>query len=117
MTRPPTMNQPLTPEHIMQVGLGFWASKTLLSAVETGLSHPANVAIAQRFPWGNHKSFVDVGTAQGDLAVQVAKAHPHLTGIGFDLAAIGPIFDEHVARQALSARVRFEPGDFFYRPL
>src|SRR2546423_4069058 len=191
MTRPPIMNQPLTPEHIIQVGLGFWASKTLLSAVEiglftelakgartasdlqvclglhsratldfldalvslgflerndgsyrntpaadwfldknkpsyvggmlemanmrlfrfwngltealrtgkpqnetkgggtsffaalyanptrlreflkamTGLSHPANVAIAQRFPWGNHKSFVDVGTAQGDLAV------------------------------------------------
>ena len=26
-----------TPEHIMQVGFGFWASKTLLSAVELGL--------------------------------------------------------------------------------
>ena len=26
-----------TPEHIMQVGLGFWASKTLLSAIEVGL--------------------------------------------------------------------------------
>jgi hypothetical protein len=26
-----------TPEHIMQVGLGFWASKTLLSAVELGV--------------------------------------------------------------------------------
>src|ERR1035438_2367674 len=25
------------PEHIMQVGLGFWASKTLLSAVEMGV--------------------------------------------------------------------------------
>lgn len=30
------MNQ-LNPEHILQVGLGFWASKTLLSAVEMGL--------------------------------------------------------------------------------
>ena len=28
------MNTPLTPERILQVGLGFWASKTLLSAVE-----------------------------------------------------------------------------------
>ena len=27
----------LTPDHIMQTGLGFWASKTLLSAVELGL--------------------------------------------------------------------------------
>jgi hypothetical protein len=26
-----------TPEHILQVGMGFWASKTLLSAVELGL--------------------------------------------------------------------------------
>jgi hypothetical protein len=26
-----------TPEHIFQIGLGFWASKTLLSAVELGL--------------------------------------------------------------------------------
>jgi len=26
-----------TPEHILQVGMGFWASKTLLSAVELEL--------------------------------------------------------------------------------
>src|ERR1700761_1971240 len=27
----------LSPDHIMQVGLGFWASKVLLSAVEIGV--------------------------------------------------------------------------------
>jgi hypothetical protein len=27
----------LTPEGILQLGLGFWASKTLLSAVELGV--------------------------------------------------------------------------------
>ena len=26
-----------TPDHIMQVGLGFWSSKTLLSAIEMEL--------------------------------------------------------------------------------
>jgi len=31
------MNKPPTPEGIMQLGLGFWDSKTLLSAVELGL--------------------------------------------------------------------------------
>src|SRR5437588_9246121 len=31
------MSEQPTPEHIMQVGLGFWASKTLLSAIEMGL--------------------------------------------------------------------------------
>ena len=29
--------QPVTPAHILRIGLGFWASKTLLSAVELGL--------------------------------------------------------------------------------
>jgi len=31
------MGEHPTPENILQVGLGFWASKTLLSAVEMGL--------------------------------------------------------------------------------
>ena len=41
------MSEQPTPDHIMQVGLGFWASKTLLSAIElevfTELArHPEN---------------------------------------------------------------------------
>ena len=83
----------------------------------TGLSHPANLAIAERFPWQNHRSFFDVGTAQGDLAVQVARAHPHLTGIGVDLPEIRPIFEEYVAQHRLDDRVKFAPGDFFERPI
>jgi hypothetical protein len=31
------MSQDVTPDHIMQIGMGFFASKTLLSAVELGL--------------------------------------------------------------------------------
>src|SRR6266699_3195429 len=31
------MSQQVDPSHIMQVGMGFWASKTLLSAVELEL--------------------------------------------------------------------------------
>ena len=31
------MNDDLNPEKIMQLGLGFWGSKTLLSAIELGL--------------------------------------------------------------------------------
>jgi len=30
-------NTAITPESIMQLGLGFWGSKTLLSAIELGL--------------------------------------------------------------------------------
>jgi Dimerisation domain len=31
----------------------------------SGISRSANMAIAQRFPWQNYKTFVDAGTAQG----------------------------------------------------
>src|SRR5438105_14701884 len=31
------MTKEITPEGIMQLGLGFWGSKTLLSAIEIGL--------------------------------------------------------------------------------
>ncbi len=83
----------------------------------TGISHGANVCIAQRFAWSGHRSFVDVGTAQGDLAVQVALANPHLQGIGFDLPAVGPVFDAHVASAGVTDRLRFEGGDFFKQDL
>ena len=79
----------------------------------TGLSRGANMAIAQKIPWKQYRSFVDVGTAQGDLAVQVALAHPHLSGIGFDLAEVGPIFEEYAAQNGVADRVRFTAGDFF----
>src|SRR5262245_9830121 len=83
----------------------------------TGISHGANLAIAGKFPWAEYRTFVDVGAAQGDLGAQVALAHPHLSGIGFDLAEVAPIFDEYVARQGLAGRLRFSPGDFFNNPI
>lgn len=79
----------------------------------TGVSLGAARAIARQFPWADYGTFIDIGAAQGVLPVQVALAHPHLTGGGFDLPAVGPIFDEYVARHGLAARLRFYPGDFF----
>ena len=75
------------------------------------------VAIAQKIPWQTYRTFVDVGTAQGAVPVQLARAHPHLTGGGFDLPPVGPIFEEYVAEAGLGDRLRFYPGDFFTDPL
>jgi hypothetical protein len=83
----------------------------------TGISHGANVAIAQQFPWKSYKTFVDVGTAQGDLAVQVARAQPHLTGAGFDLAEVAPIFEDYAQANGVAGRVQFKAGSFFTDPL
>jgi hypothetical protein len=83
----------------------------------TGLSRPANQAIARQFPWSQYKNFADVGTAQGDLAVQIALHNPHLHGIGFDLPEVAPIFEEYAEDFGVAERLRFQPGDFFKEPL
>jgi hypothetical protein len=83
----------------------------------TGISRPANQAIARQFPWSEYKTFVDAGAAQGDLAAQIALANPHMTGIGFDLPQVQPIFDDYIRQHELSDRVRFAPGSFFTDPI
>lgn len=86
--------------------------KEFLAAM-TGVSHGANLTIARAFPWKDYKTFVDVGTAQGDLAAQIALANPHLKGQGFDLPEVAPIFEEYVASLGVEARLSFVPGSFF----
>ncbi len=83
----------------------------------TGVSNGANRAIASKFAWKNHKTAADIGAAQGDLMVQVALANPHISGVGFDLAEVAPIFEEYVAANGLSSRVAFRTGNFFQDPL
>jgi precorrin-6B methylase 2 len=79
----------------------------------TGLSLGAAHAIAKKFPWADYESFADIGTAQGGLAVELARAHPHLNGIGFDLPVVRPHFEAYAAQHGLSARLSFHAGDFF----
>ena len=86
--------------------------KQFLAAM-TGISRGSNMAIARAFPWKNYSTFVDVGTAQGDLAAQIAKANPHLRGAGFDLPEVAPIFNEYIAAVGVADRVTFLPGSFF----
>ena len=83
----------------------------------TGVSLPAAHAMAGLFPWSEVKSFVDVGCAQGGATVAIAAAHPHLSGIGFDLPAVQPVFEAYVREQGLADRIRFQAGDFFAESL
>ncbi|HEX4039654.1 MAG TPA: methyltransferase [Acidobacteriaceae bacterium] len=90
--------------------------KQFLAAMSS-ISRGAALAIAAKFPWSKYKSFVDVGTAQGDTASQITRAHSHLSGTGFDLPEVGPIFEEYVENLGLSRRLRFASGSFFDDPL
>ena len=83
----------------------------------SGISGGAAQAIATKFPWRDHASVIDIGCAEGAVPVQVALAHERITGGGFDLPPIEPLFDAYVARFGLGERLSFTAGDFFADPL
>jgi precorrin-6B methylase 2 len=82
---------------------------TAMSGISAGAAH----AIAAKFCWDDHRSFVDIGAAQGMVPVTLARAYPHLSAIGFDLPQVQPVFEQFVAEQGLSDRVWFQAGNFF----
>jgi hypothetical protein len=79
----------------------------------TGLSMGASVEIAKRFPFADYGTVLDVGCAEGGLLVQVALAHPHLRGIGFDVPAAREAYEDFVGSIGLGERLDFRGGDFF----
>jgi O-methyltransferase domain/Dimerisation domain len=83
------------------------------AASMSALSHGASLQLADRLPWADVATFADIGSAQGDTAVQIALAHPHLSGYGFDLPPLAPIFEDFVEQNQLGERLTFVPGDFF----
>ena len=83
----------------------------------TAISTPLAQALAEAFPWHDVTTVFDIGAAQGCVPVRLAQTHPHLTGGGFDLPAVRPIFERFVAAHGLADRLRFHAGDFFRDPL
>ena len=83
----------------------------------TGLSIGPAQVIAKKFPWKKYRTFVDVGCAQGGVAVEIALAHKHLTGGGMDLPVVQPVFEAYAQARGVAKRLRFHPGDFFKDPL
>ena len=80
-----------------------------MSALSTG----AATAIAEKFPFGSHRSVLDLGCAEGGVLAHILTAHEHLTGIGFDLAPCGDAFERNLQARGLHERVSFVGGDFF----
>jgi hypothetical protein len=83
----------------------------------TGYSQGSAIALATKFPWQNYRSYADIGTAQGAIPVQIALAHPHLSGIGFDLHPVRDAFERYVERNGVADRITFHGGDFIADPM
>jgi hypothetical protein len=83
----------------------------------TGASMQIAKVLAQRFAWSNYDTLIDIGSAEGGAVAEIARAHPHITGGGFDLPVVQPVFEAYMRRNNLADRLRFYPGDFFRQPL
>ena len=82
-----------------------------------GLSRGNFEALAEKFDFPKYGTHCDVGGATGLLSILVAKRHPHLKSISFDLPVVEPIARRHIERAGLSGRVQAASGDFFKDPL
>src|SRR6266446_6206974 len=83
----------------------------------TGLSRINFEAFAARFDFSKSRTLCDVGGATGLLCVEVAKRHPHLECISFDLPPVEPVARKCIAAAGLTGRVGTASGDFFKDPL
>ncbi len=83
----------------------------------TGLSRLNFEAFAEKFDFTRFKTLCDVGGATGLLSIEVAKRHPHMRCVSFDLPAVEPIAARSIAAAGLTDRVSTAGGDFFADPL
>jgi precorrin-6B methylase 2 len=83
----------------------------------TGLSRINFEAFAEKFDFSPYQTLCDIGGATGLLSVEVARRHPHLRCISFDLPPVEPIARKSIAATGLSMRVTTAAGDFFKDPL
>jgi hypothetical protein len=83
----------------------------------SGGSRLAGRALAKQFPWLSYNTVIDVGSAQGCVTVELAKAYQHLSGGGFDLEELRDPFEGYVRSCGFDDRLKFFSGNFFADPL
>ena len=88
------------------------ALKGFLGAM-SGIQMGAFMALAGSFDFSAYSTFCDVGGANGSLCLQVARNHPNLQCISFDLPPVEKIARENIAKHHLEGRVKAVAGDFF----
>jgi SAM-dependent methyltransferase len=92
------------------------ALEEFLQGMSGGSLLPAR-ELARIFAWKSYRTVIDIGTAQGRVPVEIARAHAHLGGGGFDLPQVEPVFMSFVREHGMEQRLRFYPGDFLKEEL
>ena len=79
----------------------------------SGIQMGGFMALAQKFDFSNFATLVDIGGSAGLLSLMVAKHHPHMTCVSWDLPAVAPVANETILQFQLQDRVKTVNGDFF----
>jgi hypothetical protein len=74
-------------------------------------------AFAHKFDFSRYQSLCDVGGATGLLSTLVAKRHPHMRCMSFDLPMVEPIARKYIAQAESADRIDVVSGDFLKDPL
>ncbi|MEK6482040.1 methyltransferase [Catalinimonas sp. 4WD22] len=74
-------------------------------------------AFASKFDFSGYTTLTDAGGCGGLLCLTVARQHPHMHCISFDLPALQPIARFSIQEAGLEERVNAVSGDFFVDPL
>jgi predicted O-methyltransferase YrrM len=82
-----------------------------LSAM-AGVQQGNFLALAERFDFGRFKTVCDVGGAGAALSMAIARRHPVVSCISFDLPAATEVARRNIARAGLAERVEAHAGDF-----
>ncbi len=77
-----------------------------------GVQNGNFVALARGFAFNRFQTVCDVGGASGALSMILAREHPHLRCITFDLPAVTAVAARRRAAAGRSARVEARAGDF-----
>jgi Dimerisation domain/O-methyltransferase domain len=70
----------------------------------SGISRGNFQAFAEKFDFSKHATLCDVGGASGLLSILVAKQHPHMQCITFDLPQVEAIAKKSIEQEGLSER-------------
>ena len=83
----------------------------------TGLSRLNFEAFAATFDFSRYQTLCDIGGATGLLCMEVARRHPRLKCVSWDLPPVEPVARKCIAAAGLADRVSTASGDFFRDPL
>ena len=78
----------------------------------SGISRSNFETFVEKFDFSKYTTLCDVGGASGLLSILVAKKHPHMKCVTFDLPQVETIAQKSIEKEGLSAQIQVISGDF-----